>query len=286
MILITGATGTTGSEIVRQLAGRDIKVRAMVRDPSKVGNWGDVEVVTADFDKPDTIRTALKGVERVYLVTPPGENMKRRQLDFIDIAVKSGVKRIVRLSVIGAGDADRILLNEHNKLDEKLINSGLDYVILRPNFFMQNLFAVSDTIRENGVIHYPAGEAKVSMVDVRDIASVAVEALVTDDYLGRSLDITGPEAITFTEVAEHIGYVDGKDVKFVDVPPDKAIKAMIDSGMTEWMAKGLVDLFDGYKMGIGDKVTDTVREITGEEPISFRQFVIDHGSMLDGKKVA
>ena len=156
----------------------------------------------ADFDDPGSLRAALEGVRRAYLVTPSSERAERQQLDFVDAARAAGVERLVVLSQLGSvADSPVRFLRYHAAVEQHVRDSGMDFTFLRPNLYFQGLFAVAGSIVGNGVLPAPIGDARVSAVDVRDIAAVAAAALTDDDHGGATYTLTGPQAITHAEMA-------------------------------------------------------------------------------------
>ena len=208
MILVTGATGKNGAEIIRRLSGRKERVRAMVRRHNGILRGTpnvELEYVEADFDDPASLRKVLSGVQRAFLVTNSSEHVEERQLRFVDLAREAGVKHIVYLSQLhAASDSPLRFLRYHAAVEEALRRSGMTYTNLRPNLYMQGLLMIGRTIASEGRFFAPAGDARVSVVDVRDIAAVAVAALTKSGHEGKTYDITGPEALTHAEMAAQL----------------------------------------------------------------------------------
>ena len=178
-----------------------------------------LEFVEADFDDPASLRKALDGVQRAFLVTNSSERVEERQLRFVALARESGVKHIVYLSQLHASlDSPLRFLRYHAAVEEALRGSGMSYTNLRPNLYMQGLLMIGKSIASEGRFFAPAGDARVSVVDVRDVAAVAVAALTRTGHEGKTYDLTGPEALTHAEMAAQLSQALDRPVKFVDLP--------------------------------------------------------------------
>jgi len=281
MLLITGATGTIGSDVVRNVAQSGAAVRALVRNPEKAASLQiqGVEWVKGDLGAPETLDAALAGVEKAFLLPPVHPDAVAHQKNFVEAAKRSGVRHIVKLSSFGADPNTTMTFGRWHGEGEKLIEqSGIAYTFLRPNSFMQNILASVPTIQGQGMIFQPAGDAKISHIDTRDIAAVAAKTLTDSGHEGKTYDLTGPEALTFFQVAEIFSAVLGKTVTYVPVPPEGARQGMIGAGLEEWRVNAILELFEIYRSGEGSEVTGTVRQITGKAPIAYRQFVEDYAS--------
>jgi uncharacterized protein YbjT (DUF2867 family) len=203
MILVTGATGKNGVEIIKRLSGKGKSVRAMVHSLNGFpSNTPNVEFLAADFDDAASLRKVLDGVDRAFLVTNSSERVEERQLRFVDVARDAGVKHIVYLSQLHAAkDSPLRFLRYHAVVEEALRSSGMAYTNLRPNLYMQGLLMIGRSIASEGRFFAPAGECRVSVVDVRDIAAVAGAALTESGHEAKTYDLTGPEALTHAEMA-------------------------------------------------------------------------------------
>jgi uncharacterized protein YbjT (DUF2867 family) len=186
-ILVTGATGTLGSEVVKQLSGNksDVKVKAAVHsiENAKKVQHERVEAIQIDYKKPESLSSAFKGVDKLFLLTHPSPKTTEHELNLVNEAKKSGVRHIVKQSVMGA-DMESVVgsLRLHRQAEKIIEEPGIPYTFLRPGEFMQNFVNFdSQTIKEQGAFYLPAGDPKVSFVDVRDIAAIAVKTLTDDD---------------------------------------------------------------------------------------------------------
>jgi len=276
MILVTGATGKTGVDLVRLLVAAREPVAALVRDPVRARELlGDgVELVTGDFDDEASVERAVAGVERVYVLTPPHPQQLEWERRVIATAREADVRHVVKHSLLGADAGSRMeAARQHAAIEDALVGSGLPYTILRPNFFFQT-FASGMVVQ--GAMYTAAGEGKVSGIDTRDVAAAAVATLTGEGHEGRTYTLTGPEAFTFGEAAAVIGEVTGRPVTHVDIPPEALAAGMKQAGAPDWLAQDVAALQQEYADGVGAAVTDDVRELTGREPRSLRDFVREH----------
>lgn len=285
MILVTGAAGTTGSEVVRLLAAKGVRVRALVRNPEKGKQFHGpgVEVVVADLEKPLTLDPVLKGVDKVFLVTSPDPRVGILHGNLIESAKRAGVKQIVRLSSVQAvANSPSQFLKWHGEVDERLSRSGLSYVILRAHYFMQNLLMMRGTIQSEGKMYVPMKEAKLSTIDARDIAASAAAVLTSEGHSGRIYELTGPEALSFGKMAEKLGAAIGRPVQYVDVPPDAAREALAAAGYPAWLSDGLTEMYVHFTGGSAADISGSVEKLTGKKPRTFDVFAKDFAGAFSG----
>jgi uncharacterized protein YbjT (DUF2867 family) len=280
MILVTGASGKNGAEILRLLSGRIEQIRAMVRSKRNVTstrpNYG-LEFVEADFEDAASLRNALKGVQRAFLVTNSSERVQELQLRFVGLARESGVRHIVYLSQLhAAADSPLRFLRYHAAVEEAIRASGMSFTHLRPNLYMQGLLMIGQSIASEGRFFAPAGEAKVSVVDVRDVAAVAVAALTQSKHEGKTYDITGPQALTHGQMAEQLSQALDRPITFVDLPDQEFRNALSAMHMPDWQADGLIEDFAHYRRGEAAGISSVVRECTGKGARTFAVFAQDY----------
>ncbi len=279
IILITGATGQVGSHVVRQLSTEGKQFRALVRSQEKAAAMDapSVEAVIGDFSQSETLDAALTGIEKLFLLSVGSPDQVELQGNVIEAAQRAGVRHIVKLSILGTSpDAPTGLGRWHAQTEEQIRESGIAYTFLRPGSFMQNLMMSADTIKTQGAIYAPMRDGKFSPVDARDIAAVAVATLTEDGHKGKTYDITGPEAVSYADVAKKISAAIGKTVTYVDVPPEAARQGMLDAGLPEWVVDDLSILNEIYASGQAAEVSPVVAEVAKKEPITFDQFARDY----------
>lgn len=278
-VLVTGATGTVGREVVRRLADVGVRVRAAARRRSaELLTAPTVDFAELDLDRPSGFDRTLDGVRRVFLLTPLHERMVEQAAALIERAAAQGVKHIVRLSAMGADFDPPITLGRVHRAVEALIEqSGIDYTFLRPNAFMQNyLTYFGASLRAAGVFHAPQGAGAVSLVDARDVAAAAVAALTDAGHAGRACDLTGREALTNEQVAAVLSRALGRPVRYVDQTEAEARAALRESGLSPWVVEVVLELYALSRAGGAARVTSGVRDLIGRDPISFEQFARDH----------
>lgn len=284
-ILVTGATGTLGSEVVRQLSNStDVNIKAAARSVEKIKNLeGDkVKAVPIDYNKPESLKEALKNVDKLFLLTPDVPTAHELASNLVNEAKKAGVKYIVKQSVMGADeDADVGTMRLHRRAEKTIEESGMPYTFLRPNEFMQNFINFQGhSIKNNNVFYIPAQEAKVSIVDVRDIAAVAVEALTDNNgnviHKNKAHLITGPEAISYYQAADILTTETGKKIDYVSISDEDARGGMKEMNMNDWLINTILELYNYYRKGNASYVSSAVEEVTGRKPITFAQFAKDY----------
>jgi uncharacterized protein YbjT (DUF2867 family) len=286
MILITGATGNVGTEVIKTLSRRGQPARALVRSRAKARAiaLSGIELVEGDFTSAETYARSLQEVDRLFLLIPSSSEVEQQQRNFVDAAKHSGRKHIVKLSQLGAdAHSSRRFQKYHGAVEDYIRDSGLEYRFLRPNLFMQGLLNFRESISFQGAFYLAAGDARVSIVDVRDIAAIAALALTESGHEGKVYEITGPEALTHSEMAQRLSDAIGRTVKYVNMPPESMRQALVSFGMPEWQANGLVEDYDLYRRGEAAKVSTTVQELTRIQPRPFSQFARDYAEAFRGK---
>ena len=275
MILITGASGSVGRTVLAEVVRSGAKHRAMYRSKAEAAKAPQgTEAVIADFSDKTSLEPALRGVESVYLVCSPIPELVQLEGSVIEASEAAGVQRIVLNSALGAGDYGKSFPSWHRKVEDKLKAAKLAHCILRPNSFLQNLLAYyAPTIRAEGTFYNAMGDARISYIDVRDIASVAANALRSSVHDGNTYELNGPEALTCAEIAERISRNAGITARFVNIPAEAQRKAMLDQGMPEWLVTALLDLQEYYTGGQGGTVDGVLERLLGRPPITIDQFL-------------
>jgi uncharacterized protein YbjT (DUF2867 family) len=286
MILITGATGHIGSELVRLLAEAGTPARALIHTPDKaapIERLG-LEVAVGDFEQPDTLDAAMAGCDHLFLLSPPSPRQPEQEQHVIDAAKRAGVEHVVKQSVPWAGpDAGFVFCRWHGQVEQHLEGSGLSYTLLRPSNFMQNFLMSAQPVAEQGVLYGMLGAGRVGFIDTRDIAAVAAQLLTNPGHQGASYTLTGPEALSAAEVAERLSAAIGHQVRYVDVGPDAFCQGLAASGLPGWLVDGVVEGNKLLAAGQGAEVTDEVARVLGRPPRTFAQFAADHRVAFGGQ---
>lgn len=268
MILVTGATGTIGSHVVQLLTERDVPFRAMSRKLT-----ADLpNAVRADFTDPTSLAEAVAGVDKVFLVTVPPTPSTAHDEALLAAARAAGVTKIVKLSAIGSGEQfeGAVVGAWHQAAEQAIEDSGLEWTMLRPPSFASNFLQYRDP---GEPIPNMLGSAQQAIIDPRDVAAVAVEALLDDAHHGRRYDLTGPELLTFADQAAIVGRVLGRSVKVVDVDAGAQLRA---AGMPPEAVAAVTTGIGWARAGGAAYLTDHVRRILGRPGRTFEQWVSDH----------
>jgi uncharacterized protein YbjT (DUF2867 family) len=285
-ILVTGATGTIGKEVVRALRAKNLAVRAGARTPAKLEALEKLgaEVVSLDFENPASVKAAFQGVDRLFLLTPFVEHPIAMVEAALAAAKAAGVRFVLRMSASGADpNAPAPLPREHG-LSEKLVKeSGLSWAIIQPNFFMDNFLNYSaDSIKGQNAVYGASGTGKVTYVSSADVGAVAAEILANPEkHASKTYAITGGEAVTDAEAAATISEVLGREIKFVGMSGDDYGAALRSFQLPGWMVDALVFLEAGVKAnGWAAQTATTVKDLTGREPERLRSFIERNKSLL------
>jgi uncharacterized protein YbjT (DUF2867 family) len=276
-ILVTGATGKVGSELVRLLAGRGVEVKAGTRTPSAQPAPAEgVEVVELDYTATETWDAAVQWADRVFLVPPPFDpRSDDRLVPFLDWAVQSGSRHLVLLSAMGAEAREQMALR---RIEQRIERTGVGWTFLRPNIYMQNFSSgfVAHQIRQSGAFRLAAGDSAVSFVDGRDVAAVAAAVLTGDSHLGKAYTLTGPDALTHAAAASVISEVAGRPVTYQAVPQDDMQQSLLEWGWPADQAETFARLLSAIREGVRAPVTHDLETVLGRPATSFQQFARDH----------
>jgi uncharacterized protein YbjT (DUF2867 family) len=278
MILVTGATGNIGTPLVAELASRGVPVRALVRDRARAAAIAlpGVDLVEGDFSRPESIEPALAGVERLFLLIPSSADVEVQQCQVVDLARRGGVQHLVKLSQLAADvHAPGRFQRYHAVVEQHVRESGMAWTFLRPNLFMQGLLMLRSSIAAEGAFYVSAGDARVSLVDVRDIAAVAAHVLTEPGHAGKTYALSGPQALTHAEVASGLSDALGRSISYVDIPPEVMRQGLLGYGVPAWQADGIVEDYAHYRRGEAADVTTTVHDLTGCDARPFSQFARD-----------
>jgi len=277
MILVTGASGTVGRPVLEEVAKTGKPVKAMYRGAEDARSApSGVATAIADFADKASLAKALQGIDAIYLVCSPIPQLVELESNVIDACKQAGVAYVVLNSALGAGDYPKSFPSWHRKVEDKLRASGLGYTILRPNTFMQNIVTYNaSSIRAQGAFYSAMGDAKISFIDVRDIAAAAAKILSAPAaHAGKIYEWNGPQAFNYTEVAALISKAAARPVQFVNIPEEAQRQAMIDLGMPDWQVNALLDLQRYYTVEKkGAEITPVLEQILGRPAIRMEQYV-------------
>jgi uncharacterized protein YbjT (DUF2867 family) len=274
VILVTGATGTIGSELLKHLASHDVNIRAGFHSNSSNDAVANITFHRVDFTQPDTLREVMHSVDKLFLLTPNAPNAVQMAQNAINIAKVVDVKHIVRLSAYtDPQDAQ----NPHRVVEDMIIESGLNYTFLRPGPLMQN-FAnfFGHTIRTQSALYEPLGDAKVSYIDARDIARVAVSTLTEDGHAKQAYHLTGPEALSDYDIARILSDVTENSIQYINISEDEARQSLQNMGMPAPVVEGVLGLYELMREGKRKQTTNHVADITGRPATSFKTFAQDY----------
>ena len=282
MILIIGATGPTGRAATKELLARGEQVRVLTRDERKaaaIPELGGAEVVAGDPSRPEEVRHVFDGVDKLYLVPPTAPEWNKIQSALIGLASDADLSHVVRISAIGAGpDEPSMSLRYHWQGEQDLEASGVPYTHIRANSFNQNMLYAVTTIKSESKFYDCVGETRFAKVDTRDVGEVVAQVLTEDTHVGQTYELTGPEAITFDEMAERLSSAVGRKIQYVDMPAREYEEALVAAGLPDWWAKELADIYGRgfYREGGGSDVTGTLGAMLGRPPRSFDDFARDY----------
>lgn len=276
-ILIVGATGRVGGEVLRTLSGARANVRVLVRQPAAIRSLpGGIEAAVGDLRDKAKIAVAVDGVSDVFVAIRDCPEQAQLEGNLIDSARAAGVRRFVKISAFAAGLSPppgygRI----HAEIENRLQNSGMRYTILRPYMYMQNFFDVASAVRAAGVIPFPLGDCRVAFIDARDVARVASSILSADDQAGDTYTLTGPEAMSLRECASVLGESLDRKLRYLPVPQWLASLMMRSDGVSQWDIAMRRELFQMLRAGGEAETTDSVKRLTGRTATTFAEFAAD-----------
>ncbi|GAA0236521.1 NAD(P)H-binding protein [Actinomadura nitritigenes] len=280
MILVTGATGTIGTEVVRILAERGERVRAMTRNPQ--GSTLPAEVVQGDFDDRASLDGAVSGADAVFLLDAPGPWIERHDRAMLDAARSHGVGRVVKLSAIGTGEDTEVRAGGWHLPGERALRAGeADWTILRPSSFAANTLHWAPMIRAGRPVANLTGDGAQGVVDPRDVAEVAVAALTAPDHAGRTYTLTGPELLSAPDQVATLEEVLGRPIGIVDVPPDVAKEQMIAAGRDPEFAEGAMRGQRFIAEGGNARLTGDVAAVLGRPARTYATWARDHRAAFE-----
>ena len=276
MICVTGASGTLSSEVVRQLESVKAPFRGAYfsNKRAEAARARGIEAVIIDYSRPETLRTAFQGCDKLFLLGPSVPNQSELERNAVEAAKVAGVRHVVKQSVMGAAEESYSLAKVHRPVESAIESSGLAWTFLRPNSFMQNAVTfMGSTIRAEGAFYSASGQARIGHVDVRAIAAVAVKALTEPDYERKAYTLSGPEALTYDELASELSTALGRAISHINLSPSDLKGGMLAEGMPESLADRMLDLERYFREGQASRITSDIKQVTGREPRRFAEYI-------------
>lgn len=278
-ILVIGGTGTVGNTVVTELKNNNADYVVLTRSKEKATELkaNDIPAITGTLGEWSTVESAFEGVNTVFLATSPAENMLDLHKGAIDLSVRKGINKIVRLSAESTNNTDDLhMYKQHDEADTYLKQSGLEYVILRPHYFMQNMFMHIDSVKAQNIFAQYSGGAKFPMIDVRDIAKAAFQALTKDEFNNQIFVLSGPKAIGYDDVANNLTHVLGRNIQYVDLSFEEQEAGFKAYGLPDWQLNSVMKVFKIWAdEGILEPTND-FETITNSKAISIEEFVDDY----------
>jgi len=284
-ILVMGATGEVGGRVLRGLGERGEAATGASRDPGGAASRAGGAWVELDLERPATFGPALEGVDRLFMVARPGDDDPEvTAAPLLDAARAAGLSRVVSLTAIGVDQEPEFGLRRVELLAEA---SGLEFTHLRPNFFMQ-IFAAPPLlpgILATGALRLPTGDARLSYVDTRDIADVAVASLTGEGHGGRAWTLTGPESLHHDDVARALSEASGTDIRYEALTEAEASAQMADAGLSPARVERLLGFYRRVRAGFAAPVHDDIERVLGRPPRPFAGFAADWAKISAGPGV-
>ena len=280
MILVTGGTGLVGSEILRLLSQSGVAACALTRNPQKAKPLPGITWVAGDLTKPDTLPAAFRGAKTLFLNSAIGEDLVALQNNGVAAARAAGVKHIIKLSAFGASNHTKApICAMHYQVEKEIQKSGMEWTMLRPHHFMQNLLLQAEYIIKDGVVYSASGDGKIPYIDARDIAAVAAATLTQPGHAGKKYVITGGEALSYRQATEIIGRTIGRQLRFVDETPDESRARRQREGYPPAILESALAI-SAYQRAGGktETITSVVADVTGKPPRTVAEFVRDHAA--------
>jgi len=273
-ILVLGATGNIGRLLIQTLRDKNTDIIAAVNQHPIEG----VKTVSVDYSDTASLARAMQGVDTLFMLLPAHPDMVVWGKNIIAAAKQSSIKHIVRSSSQIAYSAETFdFMKSVRETDEDVVKSGIDYTITLPQFFMQNLSTMMAADYRDGALYLPAGDGEIGWVDVRDIAAVTAEILINPSaYKNQRIVISGSETLSYHEVVARMNEVLDKKSTYIPISDEAAIEAMETNGFPTFFINVLMDLNRAVAQHRAATLSDSIKRITGKEPIAFREFVKDH----------
>lgn len=278
-LLVAGANGLNGRLLLKQLAKNNIPVRAMVRNKDRAKDLENetMEIIEADLSNPATLDKAFDSIEQAYIVTAIHPDAAMYFSNFFQVAKKTGVKHVIKLSGLGASaDSPSEILRQHHQSDEELVQSGLDFTVIQPNSFFQNILGQAKAIQRKGRFGMLLGDASQSLVDMNDVAEATVRIIQDKSHRNKIYPLTGPESISGNDMGEQLAELLEKPVRYKPVSSTLAKQEMLAGGLHEWNANALVEIMELFATGAFAETSSDLENILDRKPNRFADFVTEN----------
>jgi uncharacterized protein YbjT (DUF2867 family) len=275
MILLTGATGRIGGAAAKALAKANIPFRVFVRDAEKftLNDNANIDIVVGDMQNVDDIRRAVDGVEKALLVCANGEQQASMEMSFAREAAAAGVSHVIKISSMEAApDAVATFPKQHFEIEMFIKTLNINWTMVRPNFFMQNLLLFAAGIKNANLFALPLGAAKTGMLDAADVGEYCAALLQQAGHEGQTYEVTGLELFDFHEVAARMSAVVGKEIRYIDQDPEEFRNFLGQFIQSQWHLDGVCGLFAEIADHSLEKVTTTMADTLGRDPVSLEDF--------------
>jgi len=282
-LLVAGANGLNGRLLLKKLTENNIPVRAMVRNKDRAKDLENetTEIIEADFSSPATLDKAFESIEQAYIVTAIHPDAVTYFNNFFQAAKKAGVKHVIKLSGLGSSaNSPSEILRQHHQSDEQLVQSGLDFTVIQPNSFFQNILGQARAIQRKGRFGMLLGDASQSLVDMNDVAEATVRTIQDKSHRNKIYPLTGPESISGNNMAEQLAELLEKPIRYKPVSGTLANQEMLAGGLPEWNANALVEIMELFATGAFSETTSDLENILDREPNRFADFVTENRTVF------
>jgi uncharacterized protein YbjT (DUF2867 family) len=285
MLLITGATGTNGKPLVAELRKLGAPLRLLTRDPAKAEalRGPGVEIVAGDLAQPESLAAALRGVERVFVLSAVSLQLAEQERAFVAAAARAGAQQLVKFSANGADPrSTQPLARMHGEGERALAQSGVPWCALRPTFFQQNLLGLAGGIKRDGVIRHNHGRHPAAHIDVRDIAAVAARVL-TDPiatHAGKVYELRGPQPITYAQIATRLSELLERPIRCVELDDEAYAAGLARAGVPEWLARNIAEMAALVRNGSAAQGNDLIERIGRRTPRRVSDFLVEHRALF------
>jgi len=282
-LLVAGANGLNGRLLLKKLAENNIPARAMVRNKDRAKDLENktTEIVEADLSNPATLDKAFDSIERAFIVTAIHPDAATYFSNFFQAAKKTGIKHVIKLSGLGASaDSPSEILRQHYQSDAQLVQSGLDFTVVQPNSFFQNIFGQAKAIQRKGRFGMLLGDASQSLVDMNDVAEATVRIIQDKSHRNKIYPLTGPESISGNDMAEQLAAFLEKPIRYKPISGTLAKQEMLAGGLPEWNANALVEIMELFATGAFQETTCDLESILDRKPNRLADFLTENTSMF------